>query len=178
MPTMTVNSNEKMKNLSVLLTRKQMEILYSQHKHMIIKGGFGCGKTVFAAAMLKKISESLRNDEKLYYICYDSRSELLSQITKDAQKRTDANITSVHNKERRYLSEIMQDILRNEKSTQKINFLIDEYDGEDLDESEAIRLNEILNGPLKGTFILLIVQPIENSELYIKLTETKTGLIY
>ena len=145
---------------------------------MIIKGGFGCGKTVFAAAMLKKISESLRNDEKLYYICYDSRSELLSQITKDAQKRTDANITSVHNKERRYLSEIMQDILRNEKSTQKINFLIDEYDGEDLDESEAIRLNEILNGPLKGTFILLIVQPIKNSELYIKLTETKTGLIY
>ena len=72
----------------------------------------------------------------------------------------------------------MQDILTNEESTQKINFLIDEYDGEDLDESEAIRLNEILNGPLKGTFILLIVQPIENSELYIKLTETKTGLIY
>ena len=63
------------------------------HKHMIIKGGYGCGKTVIAAAMLKKISESLRNDEKLYYICYDTRTELLSQ------KRTSANITPVHNKE-------------------------------------------------------------------------------
>ena len=85
MPAMTVRPNKKMENLSVLLTRQQMEILYSQHKHMIIKGGFGCGKTVIAAAILKKISESLRNDEKLYYICYGSRSELLSQITKDAQ---------------------------------------------------------------------------------------------
>ena len=151
MPTMTVSPNKKIENLSVLLTRPQMEILYSQHKHMIIKGGLGCGKTVIAAAILKKISESLRNDEKLYYICYDSRSELLSQITKDAQTRTDANITPVHNKERRYLSKIMRDILKHEKRTQKINVLIDEYDGEDLDESEAIRLNKIFNGPLKET---------------------------
>ena len=83
MPTMTVNSAQKIENLSVLLTQQKMEILYSQHKHMVVKGGFRCGKTVIASAMLKKISESLRNDEKLYYICYDSRSELLSQITKD-----------------------------------------------------------------------------------------------
>ena len=49
---MTVNSNEKIENLSVLLTRQQMEILYSQHNHMIIKGNFECGKTAVAAAML------------------------------------------------------------------------------------------------------------------------------
>ena len=52
MPTMTVNSNEKIENLSVLLTRQQMEILYSQHNHMIIKGNFECGKTAVAGAML------------------------------------------------------------------------------------------------------------------------------
>ena len=173
MPTMTVSPNTKIENLSVLLTRQQMEILYSQHKHMIIKGGFGCGKTVIAAAILKKISESLRNDEKLYYICYDSRSELLSQITKDAQIRTDANITPVHNKERRYLSEIMQDILKHEKSTQKINVLIDEYDGEDLDGFEAMRLNEIFNGPLKETFVLLIAQPIEKQRIIYKTHQSK-----
>ena len=41
MPTMTVNSNEKIENFSVLLTRH----------HMIIKRNFGCGETVVAAAM-------------------------------------------------------------------------------------------------------------------------------
>ena len=165
MPTLTVNSYEKMENLSVLLTRQQMEILYSQHKHVIIKGGFGCGKTVIAAAMLKKISETLRNNEKLYYICYDSRSELLSQITKDVQKKTDTNIMPYHNMEQRNLSEIIGVILQQHESTKKINFVVDEYDGEDLDESEANRLNKVFNESLKQSFIALIVQPIEKQRI-------------
>ena len=173
MPTMTVNCNEKMENLSVLLTRQQMEILYSQHKHMIIKGGFGCGKTVIAAAMLKKISESLRNDEKLYYICYDARSELLSKITKDTQEKTDANITPYHNEERRNLSEIIRDVLQQDESTKKINFVVDEYDGEDLDESEANRLNKVFNESLKQSFILLIVQPIEKERIIFNTNQSK-----
>ena len=173
MPTMTENSSEKMENLSVLLTRQQMEILYSQHKHMIIKGGFGCGKTVIAAAMLKKISESLRNDEKLYYICYDSRSELLSQITKDVKKKTDTNITPYHNKEKRNLSEIMRDILQQDESTEKINFVVDEYDGEDLDELEANHLNKVFNESLKQSFILLIVQPIEKERIIYNINLSK-----
>ena len=113
-PTMTDDCSEQMENLVVLMTRKQMEILYSQHKHIIVRGGFGCGKTIIAAAMVKKISENLKNDEKLYYICYDPRSELLSQITENTQKKTDANITPYHNKERRNLSEIMINIFQQE----------------------------------------------------------------
>ena len=165
MPTLTVSPNEKMENLSVLLTRQQMEILYSQHKHMIIKGGFGCGKTVIAAAMLKKISENLRNDENLYYICYDARSQLLSQIKKDVQNKTDANITPYHNKEKRNLSEIMRDVLQQDGSTKKTNFVVDEYDGEDLDESEANRLNKVFTKSPKKSYIILIVQPIEKERI-------------
>ena len=163
-PTMTDDCNEQMENLVVLMTRKQMEILYSQHKHIIVRGGFGCGKTIIAAAMLKKISENLKNDEKLYYICYDPRSELLSQITENTQKKTDANITPYHNKERRNLSEIMINIFQQE-SSKKINFVVDEYDGEDLGEIEASRLNELFNGSLKQSFVLLIVQPIEKKRV-------------
>ena len=107
-----------------------MEILYSQHKHIIIKGGFGCGETVIAAAMLKMISKSLRNDGKLYYICYDSRSELLGQITKDVQKKAGVNMTPFDNEERRNLSEIRRDILEQDESPKKINFVVDECDGE------------------------------------------------
>ena len=36
---------------------EQMEIVYSQDKHIIIRGGFGCGKTIIAAAMLKKFEK-------------------------------------------------------------------------------------------------------------------------
>ena len=165
MPAMAVRPNEKMENFSVLLTRQQMGILYSQHKHLIVKGGFGCGKTIIAAAMLKKISESLRNDEKLYYICYDARSELLTQIKKDVHNKTVSNITPYHNKEKRNLSEIMRDVLQQNERKKKLNFVVDEYDGEDLDESEANRLNIVFSESLKESFILLIVQPIEKERI-------------
>ena len=164
-PTMTYKSDEQIENLAVLLTREQMEIVYSQHKHIIVRGGFECGKTVIAAAMLKKISESLKKDEKLYYVCYDSRSQLLDQMTIDVQKEDVTNVTPFHNEERRKLSEIIKDILEKNKSTKKMNFVVDEYDGEDLDESEAEKLNEIFNESLKETYILLIVQPIEKERI-------------
>ena len=164
-PTLTDKYDEQMINLAVLLTREQMDIVYSQDKHIIIKGGFGCGKTIVAAAMLEKISESLKNDEKLYYICYDSRSELLNQMVNVAQNKEVANMTSFHNKERRNLSEIIKDILVKKESTRKVNFIVDEYDGEDLDESEAKSLNEIFNEWLKNMFIVLIVQPIEKKRV-------------
>ena len=160
-PTMTDKPNEQMENLAVLLTREQMEIVYSQHNHIIVRGGFGCGKTIIAAALLKKISESLRNDENLYYICYDSRSELLDHMTESAQKKDLTNVKILHNKEGLKLSEIIKGILENKENTKKINFLVDEYDGEDLDESEGEKLNKVFNESLKQTFILLIVQPTE-----------------
>ena len=164
-PTMTEKSDEQMENLAVLLTREQMEIVYSQHKHVIVRGGFGCGKTIIAAAMLKKISESLKTDEKLYYICYDSRSELLEQVTQDAEKKGVENVIPFHNEEGRNLSEIINGILEKNESTKKINFIVDEYDGEDLDEVEAKRLNDFFNGLLEQTFIFLIVQPIRKERI-------------
>ena len=164
-PTMTDRSDEQMGNLAVLLTREQMKILHSQHKHIIIRGGFGCGKTIIAVAMFKKISESLKNNEKLYFICHDARSELLDDMTKGTQKADNANVTLFHNKQGRNLSEIMKEILEKKESTEKINFLVDEYDGENLDESEAKSLNELFNESLKQMLVVLIVQPIEKKRV-------------
>ena len=118
-----------------------MKILHSQDKHIIIKGSFGCGKTIIAVAMCKKILDSLKNDEKLYYICFDARSQLLDDMSEFTRKGDNANVTLLHNKEGRNLSEIMKDILEKKERTVKINFLVDEYDGENLDASEAKSLN-------------------------------------
>ena len=61
----TSKTFEEMESLAVLLTREQMEIVYTQNKHMIVKGRFGCGKTIVAAAILEKLSENLGKHEKL-----------------------------------------------------------------------------------------------------------------
>ena len=128
---------------------------------MIIRGGFGCGKTIIAQAMLKKIAESLRNDEKLYFICHNSRSELLDQMAKGAQENELINLILFQRKGKQKLSQIIKSIMEENESTRKINFVVDEYDGEDLNESEAKGLNEVFSESLKELFILLIEQPIK-----------------
>ena len=151
----------EMESLAVLLTREQMKIFYSQDKHMIIKGGFGCGKTIVAAAILEKISKSLGEHEKLFFICYDSRSALVTHMIKDEENSEVAKVVAFHNKKGLRLSKIINDI--KEKHSQNVHFVVDEYDGEDLDESEAETLNNMFtnNESLKEAFIMLIVQPIE-----------------
>ena len=160
-PKFTSNSCGKMESLVVLLTREQMKIFYSQEKHMIIKGGFGCGKTIVAAAILEKISKSLGEHEKLFFICYDSRSALVTHMIKDEENSEVAKVVAFHNKKGLRLSKIINDI--KEKHSQNVHFVVDEYDGEDLDESEAETLNNMFtnNESLKEAFIMLIVQPIE-----------------
>ena len=167
-PKLTNNSRRQMESLAVLLTREQMEILYSKEKHVIIKGGFGCGKTIVAAAILEKISKKLLKHEQLFYICYDSRSALINHMTEHKQRSDLTNVIPIHNEKRLNLSEIVNDIMQKKKSTEKVNFVIDEYDGEDLDKSEAKRLNDIFTNPesLKEAFIFLIIQPIEKERRF------------
>ena len=160
-PKFTSKPCEEMESLAVLLTRQQMEIFYSQDKHIIIKGGFGCGKTIVAAAILEKISEGLLEHEKLFYICYDSRSALVNHMIKDKQGGDVAKVIPVLNENGLNLSQIISDILQEEKNTENVNFVIDEYDSEDLNESEAKMLNHIFAQSLKEAFVFLIIQPIE-----------------
>ena len=162
-PKFTSSNCKEMDSLAVLLTREQMEIYHSQDKHMIIKGGFGCGKTIVAAAMLEKKSKSLLEHEKIFYICYDSRSPLINHMAKGKQESIVAKLIPVLNENGLNLSQIISDILQKENVAKKLNFVIDEYDGEDLDESEAKKLNDIFanNELLKEALIMLIVQPIE-----------------
>ena len=162
-PKFTSRTCGEMERLAVLLTREQIEIFYSQHKHIIIKGGFGCGKTIVAAAILEKIRQTLQKHEKLFFICYDTRSALISHMTKDENGSKNSKTTLIHNKEGLNLSVIIKDILEKKKIEEKVNFVVDEYDGEDLDESEAETLNNMFtnNVSLKDAFIVMIAQPIE-----------------
>ena len=155
-PIFLTESFDSMNNLKVLLTPEQTEIFYSQDKHIIIKGGFGCGKTIVAAAILERLLEN--KNQKVYHICYDSRSSL--NHFKDKKQSY-----FKHNREGRNLSEVIENIMEEEKSTKEINFVVDEYDSENLSISEAERLNKIFTASLKDSFILLNVQPIEKTRI-------------
>ena len=69
----------------------------------------------------------------------------------------------------------------NNKIQKKINLIIDEYDGEKLDRSEANTLNSIINTEYRKIFqdavILIIAQSMKKERLVIPLV-IATGLIY
>ena len=157
------NDHQQIQQLEVLLTPEQMDIYYSQDKHMIIKGGFGCGKSIIAAAMLQKISDSLENNEKLFFICYDTKSELLNML-KNNQEKHNEKLISFHNKEGHKLSKIIEHITKPEWS-ERMNLIVDEFDGEDLDKPEAKRLNDIFDKRLKEKFVILFAQEIEKERV-------------
>ena len=87
-------------------------------------------------------------------------------------KNNQEKITPIENKKGRKLSEIIDDITKVE-GPGKVNIVIDEYDGEDLDESEAERLNEFFDKSFKEAFIVLIVQPIEKRRIIKEIPEKK-----
>ena len=84
-------------------------------------------------------------------------------MAKGKQESIVAKLIPVLNENGLNLSQIISDILQKENVAKKLNFVIDKYDGEDLDESEAKKLNDIFanNELLKEALIMLIVQPIE-----------------
>ena len=165
--------HQHMEHLTVLLTPEQLDIYYSQDKHMIVKGGFGCGKSIIAAAMLQKIFNSLKEDEKLIHVCYDPRSELLSQMAKnDQDKSIGDKLVTFNNKDELKLSAIIEQVTKQERNG-KINVVVDEFDGEDLDESEVGKLNKVFSESLKESFIVLIAQTIEKERVINKIPQKK-----
>ena len=160
--------HQHMEQLKVLLTPEQLDIYYSEKRRMIIKGGFGCGKSIIAAAMLQKISGSLKEDEKVFYICYEPRSDLLNKMVKGNQEK----VVPFLNKNNLKLSKIIEHITKEERPG-KINIIVDEYDGEDLDKSEAQKINHYIIESFKEAFIVLIAQPIEKGRVIKEIPQNK-----
>ena len=157
MPTFTKHSREQMEHALIMLTPEQKRILYSDIKHLIIHGPFGSGKSILARKKLQMLLEELEINEKnelVYFVCYDTRSELLSEI------ENSVNVKVHSNKEGKKLSVIVKGILE-ETNNNRVNLIIDEYDGEDLDKGEAEVLNSIFEEKFQRSVVYLVAQPIE-----------------
>ena len=174
LPAFTTEEKKQIQEALLLLTREQTEILHSEEKHIILNGPYESGKSIIGRLKANMIADNLRRSELLYYISFDSRSALLNEI-----QRQNPMIKVYPDQEEekgRKLSYMIMDILnrnkvespRNKtkvKRQKKINLIIDEYDGESLDQSEAHKLNGIINNEYKDVFkdavILLIAQSMK-----------------
>ena len=167
-PTFTKDPNEKMENALVILTPEQKNILYSRDcNHLIVKGPYGSGKSIIAMKKLQMLSKSVPEDEVVCFICYDSRSELWNEIEGSSK------VKLCRNEEGNPLSVIIKQTLNETSDTKNINFIIDEFDGEDLDENEARQLNKLFTKESRNAVILLITQSMEKERITNDVLEAK-----
>ena len=156
-PTFTDDADEQMKHVLMLLTIKQKDIIYSDKKHLIIRGPYGSGKSVVALKrfeiLLKELEESKRN-EVAYFICYDSKTALLTDIERIPKAKIHRNEGG------KKLSKLIKDILQ-ETNTKNVNMFVDEYDGENLDKEEAETLNRMFEEKFKDATVVLVSQSME-----------------
>ena len=142
---------------TLLMTPQQLRIAYSSRKHMIIKGCYGSGKTTVARKRAEIISRSLTQDDSLYYIICDS----ISLLGKEMQLNT--GIEVLCNDKQVPESALVEKILSSDSKKGKLNLIFDEFDGRNLDEIEAKKLNHEFktNERLKDSNIIVIPQPLE-----------------
>ena len=156
-PTFTDDADEQMKHVLMLLTCEQKDIIYSDEKHLIIRGPYGSGKSIVALKrfeiLLKELEES-KKDEVAYFICHDSKTALPTDIERLPKAK-------IHrNKEGKKLSELIKDIFK-ESNTENVNLFVDEYNGENLDREEAETLNHTIEEKFKDTAFVLVPQSME-----------------
>ena len=169
LPTFTEDPSEQMEHALVMLTPEQREILYSCDKHLIIKGPYGCGKTIIARKKLQMLSEEFSESKKngiVHFICYDPRNALVNEI------RGSTNVKVHCNKKGNKLSEIIKNISEEVKN-EKLGLIVDEFDSEDLDKREAETLNTLFEGNFRDAFVFIISQPMEKDREVNKAEKTE-----
>ena len=180
-PNLTDDISDQFKQTHLLYTPQQMNALFTDRKHIIIQGSYGSGKSILG---LRKLEEIARNSpqESIIYLNFDSKSKLHFQMKKNVEVRTkglqtkvkltnsieevfeslDASIYVCYNSAGDNLSTILQKIAER----RKINFhmVIEEYDGETLNEGEASKINNLIKSNyFEQSNIVMLAQSLQKS---------------
>ena len=139
LPNFTRNVTSQIEQACLLLNPKQMEILYSSCKCVILKGNFGTGKTVILQKKLEELAQELTEKQIIYYINYDRKSNALTEVKnfiKHICPKNPNRIKILGNKDGFQMSGIFQSISKEVgQSIKSVHVFIDEYNGEDLTRS-------------------------------------------
>ena len=161
LPSLT-NKAENQIQESVITLPELLSIVNSGENRLFIKGCHGSGISIVARERAAVIAKTLeyKEEEILYYICYDSISQQLETMQDISQ------VKLFPNKSGRKLSDIFNEIIRNEPK-QKVHVIVDLYDSEDLDDAEVDKLNNLLRTDvkLKDSVISLFCKPVEKKRM-------------
>ena len=186
LPSLTDDQSEQFKQTYFLYTPQQMDIHFSEAKHVVIQGSYGSGKSLLGLKKLEIISKISGLDEKIIYINFDCKSNLHFCMEKNIKeytgissrkiKRTnniqdiiespDQSIYIYHNSAGEKLSAILQETLRLNRSTSelaktKYHLIVEEYDGETLSHDEAAKITILVKGSdLLDSNVILLAQPL------------------
>ena len=166
MPNFTSNVTSQMEQACLLLNPQQMKILYSSYNFVILKGNFGTGKTILLQKKLEDLAPKLTKNQIIYYINYDRKSKAFVEVKRYIENvfRTSADrIRILENNNALQMSDIFQ-LISNEvgKDIKSVHVFIDEYNGEDLTQSEVDILKTNLQVEhFKDSVIFIVSQPME-----------------
>ena len=186
LPTHTDDKSQQFKQTYLLYTPQQMDIHFSNAKHVVIQGSYGSGKSILGLKKVELIWKRLKENEKIIYLNFDLKSKLHFLMEENLKKyvripsRKIKRINSIgsilespsqsifvcHNKAGVKLSLILEETVKlnlNTLETAKIIFhlIIEEYDGETLSVDEAAKVTELVQGTgLLESNIVLLAQPL------------------
>ena len=191
LPTLTDNKSEQFKQTYFIYTRQQMEIHFSNAKHLIIQGAYGSGKSLLGLKKLELISKNLGQHEKIIYINFDPKSNLHFVMEKNVKryagipqrkiKHTNGILEILqvpgpliyvcHNSAGEDLSTMLQETVRLNATSKidKTNYhlIVEEYDGETLSYAEAAKITEVVQGSdLLESNIILLAQPLMKTRIW------------
>ena len=191
LPTLTDNKSEQFKQTYFIYTRQQMEIHFSNAKHLIIQGAYGSGKSLLGLKKLELISKNLGQHEKIIYINFDPKSNLHFVMEKNVKRyagipqRKIKHINGIleilqvpgpliyvcHNSAGEDLSTMLQETVRLNATSKidKTNYhlIVEEYDGETLSYVEAAKITEVVQGSdLLESNIILLAQPLMKTRIW------------
>ena len=172
LPSLTDNPTTQMAETTILLTLEQLRIVNSPNKHLMIQGCYGSGKSLIALKKAEMTSKILKENEILFFISYDSSSMLTTDIVSTSKMKLYRNKSALK------LSEIINNI-KEDHPKHKINLIVDEYDAEQLDEPEAIKLNQMFTTDenFRDSIICLVFEALERERM-VNGTKKKTNLLH
>ena len=159
-PSLTDNPTRQMAETTILLTLEQLRIVNSANKHLLIKGCYGSGKSLVARKKAEMTSKILKQNEILCFISYDSSSMLTADIESNSEMKLYCNESALK------LSDIINEI-KKEYPEHKINLFVDEYNSEQLDETEATKLNQAFttDDKFRDSIVYLVFEALESERI-------------
>ena len=180
LPTLESDTQKQIKTM--ILNPEQMNARDDEELKKIITGGFGSGKSVVGKEIVKSCYENSAEMSTLYYICCDHFSLFqceMKEFSDGLKKDSNANVEIVCENllalwrsmcDNREISENNEISLRNllqyysEKSSGKVNFVLDELPGEYVKEKDANDLKELFSSTLKESLVVFIPKSIVKNQ--------------